>query len=835
VSRRLGREIARRAIRSLVRSGLVLRGSELPAPRARPKRVNFVRLVASPPQVEAVRPYLGHASKQADILLELLEWSEPLPTRDDILAAAEATMSPMAALVDKGLVELVPAQTFALLAPEAQAEDLSRAPKQRAIVEQLRTQDEPVERQALLERSDASSGSLRALAKRGLVQLVVQPDAVLLRVGVDAARQRIVELRGAKRQHDVLDYLLRQPPGKQIWVSWVYAETGASLDDLRAVEAHGLVALSEAEMWRDPLADHTFVLERAPRLTPDQARAWAAIRPAVEGTDRVGAPRAFLLHGVTGSGKTEVYMRAVEATLARGRQAVVLVPEISMTPQTVQRFSARFPSGLGITHSALSDGERFDTWRRVRAGQIQLVIGPRSALYAPLADIGLIVLDEEHDASYKQDDVMPTYHARRVAMRLAEMHDATVILGSATPDVVTYDRSSKDVHMELVQLAQRLLSPRQHVQEQLARFGEAIGGYHPLGPGYEDVYAAELPPVRVVDMRHELRAGNRSMFSRPLQHALARVLDRNEQAILFLNRRGASTFVLCRDCGSVVRCPNCDIPLTYHRAGEHMTCHHCGHQQQAPTTCAQCGSHRIRHFGVGTERVESALRELHPSVRTVRWDRDTTRRRGSHNALLDRFARHRADVLIGTQMIAKGLDLPLVTLVGVISADTALNLPDFRAAERTFQLLEQVSGRAGRGPRGGQVIVQTYSPDHYAIRAAAEHDYAAFYAREHAFRLQQRYPPRARLARLLYRDSDLVRCRQRVTDVRTRLEDSIAASAPAHLDAIGPAPAFFSRLRGRWRWQIILRADEPQVLQALLQTLDLPPGWHVDVDPLDVL
>ena len=535
-------------------------------------------------------------------------------------------------------------------------------------------------------------------------------------------------------------------------------------------------------------------------------------------------------------------MRAVRATLKRGRQAIILVPEISLTPQTLRRFAARFPDGLGLIHSGLSDGERYDTWRRIRGGQIGLLIGPRSALFAPLRDVGLIVLDEEHDASYKQGDVMPTYHARHVAQHIAAVQGAVVLLGSATPDLSTYYCAQETEDIQLLELPQRILGHRQNLEGQLAL--PERGTYQPLGPGYEDVYAASLPPVRIVDMRHELRVGNRSLFSRLLQKGMKRALADGEQIILFLNRRGASTFVMCRDCGMVIRCPHCDIPLTFHLKEDRLTCHHCSHQQPIPRVCPICQSHRIKYFGAGTQRVEEAVHDLLPGARILRWDRDTTRERQSHQALLDRFVSHQADVMIGTQMIAKGLDLPLVTLVGVVSADTALNLPDFRAAERTFQLLAQVAGRAGRGPRGGQVVVQTYTPAHYAVQAAAKHDYAAFYAQERAFRSELGYPPFARLARLVYSDPSPARCRQEAHGLARELHEIIQRCGLNQVSIVGPAPCFFSRLRGKRRWQIIVRAPhlapvsgeaEESDLHALFEHLDLPAGWRLDIDPLDML
>jgi primosomal protein N' (replication factor Y) len=839
IAHRVTKSKAQHAIRALVRRGILIRSSNLPAPRARPKRVNFVRLIASPPQVEGVRPMLGRTSKQGAILQVLLDRPDPLPTTNEVLAHSDASSSTLSTVANKGWVEIVPQRKLVLKLPAADSADLDRAPKQRAIIDYLAAHPGPIEEGALRDATEASTSTVATLEKRGLIQRLTEPSTVLLNLSESKAKETIIDLRNARRQHQVLDYLLSRPVGEWIWVSWVYAETDAQLADLRALEGHGIVELAEREMWRDPLADRDFVLKSAPKLTPDQARAWSAIAASIRQSPTLSgqAPPVFLLHGVTGSGKTEVYMRAVSETLAQGRQAIVLVPEISLTPQTIRRFAARFPEGLGVMHSGLSDGERYDTWRRIRAGQIQLVIGPRSALFAPLRDIGLIVLDEEHESSYKQGDVMPAYHARQVARRLARIHGSVVVLGSATPDLSTYYDAQETNTVQLLTLSQRLLSHRRHIEAQQAGLKQAIK-YKPLGLGYEDVYTIAMPPVRIVDMRHELRAGNRSMFSRPLQRQLRRALENGEQAILFLNRRGASTFVMCRDCGTVIHCPRCDVPLTFHLSSQRLNCHHCNHQAPVPKVCPICQSRRIKYFGVGTQRVEAAVQELLPDARLLRWDRDTTREKGSHQALLEQFAQHRADILIGTQMIAKGLDLPLVTLVGVVAADTALNLPDFRAAERTFQLLAQVAGRAGRGPRGGAVIIQTYNPDHYAIQAAAEHDYDAFYARERAFRDELDYPPFARLARLIYADSDAARARDQAKILARTIEQRIAAQQLDSLSLIGPAPCFLHRLRGRWRWQILIRSSgqaPKNPLHQLLHHLDLDRGWQLDIDPLDVL
>lgn len=821
IARRLGgRERASRALRTLVRRGLVIRTGDLPAPRAQPKRVNFVRLSASPPQVEGVRLLLGRASAQAALLQTLLDLDDPLPSVERVLARAAAlggaavSAATLATVRGKGWAEVLPERTLIQSAPGAGQANLGRAEKQRAALDYLLAQGAPVEEKTLREVVGVPASAIRALEERGLVRRLIEPATVHLQLEQTEALSQIIDLRGAKHQHLVLDYLLTRPTDEWTWVSWVYAETGCTLDDLRTLEGHGLIELAEREVWRDPLRGRNFAPDTPPPLTPEQARAWAEIEPCLAQKESA----VFLLHGVTGSGKTELYMRAVERTLAQGRQAIVLVPEISLTPQAIRRFAGRFAArfaaqfegSLGVIHSALSDGERYDTWRRIRRGQIRLVIGPRSALFAPFDDIGLIVLDEEHDGSYKQGDRPPTYHARDLALQMARVYGATVLLGSATPDLESSYQARETPNIHLLRLTQRVIN------------------HHSDAPLLTDI----LPSVRVVDMRHELRAGNRSMFSRPLQEAMQQTLSAGEQMILFLNRRGTSTFVLCRDCGTVVKCPRCDIPLTYHRQGEALSCHHCNHQQPVPDLCPTCGSRRIRYFGVGTQRVEDAVRELLLQVRILRWDQDAAREAGGHETLLDRFARHEADVLIGTQMIAKGLDLPMVTLVGVIAADGALNLPDFRAAERTFQLLVQVAGRAGRGPRGGRVIVQTYAPDHYAVQTAASHDYEAFYVRELAFRRQVGYPPFARLARLVFADPSAARARSQALDLAEQLNQARRRPGLAGIDLLGPAPCFFKRLQGRWRWQIVLRGSDPR---ALLGRVEIPPSWRVDIDPLDVL
>ena len=529
-------------------------------------------------------------------------------------------------------------------------------------------------------------------------------------------------------------------------------------------------------------------------------------------------PGAFLLHGVTGSGKTEIYLHALDETLKRGRQAVVLVPEIALTPQTIRRFAARFPGQVTVWHSELGDGERFDVWRRVRTNHpaAQVVVGSRSALFLPFPDLGLIVLDEEHESSYKQERT-PRYHARTVALELGRLSRAPVLLGSATPALETYYAARRG-EMRLLTLPQRVLGHRDQDAEPRSLFTPEV--------------SVELPPVRIVDMRQELRAGNRSMFSRALSAGVTQALAAGQQVILYLNRRGTATFVMCRDCGHVETCARCASPLTLHGANEYLLCHHCNRRYPPPTVCPDCGSKRIRYFGSGTEKVEEAVRAEFPGARTLRWDRDVTGAKGSHDAILDKFVAHEADVLIGTQMIAKGLDLPLVTLVGVVAADMGLFLPDFRSAERTFQLLTQVAGRAGRSALGGEVIVQSYHPEHYAIVAAGHHDYEGFYRQEMNFRREQGYPPFRRLARLVQHNSKREKAQSAALEMTEILRSEVARRDLEGVTLIGPAPCFFHRQRNEYRWQIVICMADPA---ALLRQIPLAPGWRLDIDPMDLL
>ncbi|HXK32784.1 MAG TPA: primosomal protein N', partial [Dehalococcoidia bacterium] len=578
-------------------------------------------------------------------------------------------------------------------------------------------------------------------------------------------------------------------------------------DDLARLIDAGVVVEREEPVERVPLAGVPVARRPPPALLPAQRAAADAVAGAVE----AARAETFLLHGVTGSGKTEVYLDALRRCVEQGRRAIVMVPEIALTPQTVRRFRERFER-VTVLHSGLTDGEMFDAWHAIAAGGVDVVIGARSAVFAPQPDLGLIVLDEEHEWTYKQHDPPPRYHARDVAIQLARRKGAAVVLGSATPDLVSYHRASRGEYT--------LLS----LPERVRPLTGAGGSVRP-------VTSYGMPRIEVVDLREELKAGNRGMFSAALQRTLAETLAAGEQAILFLNRRGMAGHVQCRDCGFVPECASCAVALTYHRQYDRLVCHQCNRNVRLPVTCKQCGSPRIRLLGVGVEKVEAEARRLFPHARLLRWDRDVTRTRGAHDRILAAFLAHEADVLIGTQMLAKGLDLPAVTLVGVVNADIGLNLPDYRSAERTFQLLTQVAGRAGRADRPGRVIIQTYTPDNYAIDAASRYDFDGFVQRELDARRVAAYPPFTRLVRLLYAHTNAAKARDEAMRLKRALLQR-RAELGDDTQVTGPSPAYVQRLRGRWRWQLLLRGREPA---ALVRGFVLPPEWAVDVDPVSLL
>lgn len=583
-------------------------------------------------------------------------------------------------------------------------------------------------------------------------------------------------------------------------------------EGLKKLVERGLVTLSEEETLRRPFAAQAPEKAADPELTRDQEAALSEILPALRRGDG-----KFLLCGVTGSGKTEVYIRAVREALALGKAAIVLVPEIALTPQMVSWFRARFGAGAAVLHSRLSPGERFDEWRRIRRGEARVVIGARSAVFAPCEKLGVIIIDEEHEQSYLSDK-HPRYDAREVAQRRCEHEGGTLILASATPSLKTFARALPNMrsslgHLTLLEMPRRVLN-------------------------------RPLPEIEVVDMRRELELGNRSVFSGRLDSALRACLARGEQAMLFLNRRGYATFVSCRACGHVMKCPECDVSLTYHREGDMLRCHYCGLEMKPPKTCPECGSPYIRYFGTGTQKVEEALKERFPGVASVRMDLDTTSGKDAHAKLLDAFRRGNAQVLIGTQMIAKGLDFPRVTLVGVIAADATLNLPDYRSPERTFELIVQVAGRAGRAEQKGHVIVQTYDPENYAIEAAARQDFRAFFETEFSRRRRGLYPPFTMLARLLVEAADEKRAQQTAEALAAEMEAFFAQNPLLRRQTVQmrAMEAPVKRLRGKARWQVFLklysRGPTPQVLEKLESLARRPVEGaqvYLEIDPATML
>ncbi|MEB3328618.1 MAG: primosomal protein N' [Candidatus Sericytochromatia bacterium] len=593
------------------------------------------------------------------------------------------------------------------------------------------------------------------------------------------------------RQAEVLETLRRL--GGMLPAATLVREAATTMETLRRLAAREHLRLETLPVRRSAVAQRSPV--PPPPLTLRQREVVEAISQGPAGA------HTYVLHGVTGSGKTEVYMQVIAAALAADRTAIVLVPEIALTPQTVRRFQGRFGDTVAVLHSHLADGERFDEWQRIRAGEARVVVGARSAVFAPVDALGVIIVDEEHEGSYKQDS-SPRYHARTVARERARLAGAKLVLGSATPSIETYAAAER---------------------------GEATLLEMP-----ERVADRPLPPVTVVDMRRELADGNRGIFSRALRGALEETLTAGEQAILLLNRRGYSSHVFCRECGHTCKCHRCSVALTHHANPPGLRCHYCDHREALPETCPGCHGATIRHFGAGTQQVEEACQRLFPAARIVRVDRDTTQRRGSHEALLDAFGEGRHDVLIGTQMVAKGLDFPRVTLVGVMAADAALNLPDFRAAERTFQLLSQVAGRAGRHELPGRVVVQAYEPGHVAVEAAARHDYRLFYEAERPDRAALGWPPDRGLVVLVASAPEeglAARAAQRFVDV---LRGGVG------LEVFGPHEAPLARVRGLARQQVVVKTDDlaaarPLLRRAIAAANATGVRLSLDLDPYHML
>lgn len=627
-----------------------------------------------------------------------------------------------------------------------------------------------------------------------------QRVARLILTEEETVARRTALARRAPRQAAALDYLLRE---KQAALAAVTRHTRASSTALRAMASQGMIEIETIVSARDPFARHTVVPTAPLPLMPQQAAALEMIRHTVETRD----PGVVLLFGVTGSGKTEVYLQALRDVLDRGQGAIVLVPEIALTPQTVERFRARFGDVVAVLHSHLSDGERHDEWHRIRTGKARIAIGARSALFAPVHRLGLIVVDEEHEHSYKQEEA-PRYHARDVAVVRGRMEGCAVVLGSATPAL-------ESIHNTRV-------------------------GKYALAPMPARVDHRRMPFMRIVDMRAEVeREGRLNVLSRDLCDAVRMRLDRQEQVILLLNRRGFATSLVCPKCGYVAECPECSVALTYHKQGHELRCHLCGYAAQVPGRCPAptCGDPAFRYGGLGTQRVEETVAKVFPRARIKRMDADTTTRKLAYEELLGAFRAGEIDILLGTQMIAKGLDFPNVTLVGVINADTALHFPDFRAGERTFQLLTQVAGRAGRGDVEGEVIVQTFTPFHPAIQAARRLDYEGFFDQEIEYRRELRYPPFAHLVVLTLRGRE----EAQVAEAGARYMEQVRPRLAGDVIAAGPIPAPIARIKGEYRYQCVFRAGRTRQvtgpLREILAGVKWPRGVRhaLDVDPLSML
>lgn len=646
-----------------------------------------------------------------------------------------------------------------------------------------------------------ASRGLQELLQDKLVESYLEPPTSVrpkLKQAVTLTATDSVDL--TKRQREILEVLKRQ--GGEAWLSELLQLCHTSSSVLKTLETKGCLVIQSREVLRAERGG-AIATELSRTLTLDQAKALEQIRLQPQFAQ-------VLLHGVTGSGKTEVYLQAIAPILERGQSALVLVPEIGLTPQLTDRFRSRFGDRVRVYHSALSEGERYDTWRQMLSRTPQVVIGTRSAVFAPLPQLGLIILDEEHDSSFKQDQPAPCYHARTVAQWRAKLENCPLILGSATPSLESW------------------------VMAQESKEGASL--YLSLP---KRVHDRPMPTIEVVDMRKELRDRNGSIFSRSLQTALCELKERGQQGLLFIHRRGHSTFVSCRSCGYVMECPNCDVSLSYHHihaeAQPLLRCHYCNHVKSQPSHCPSCESSYFKNFGSGTQKVAQELARQFPDLGVIRFDSDTTRTKGAHRSLLTKFAQGGADLLVGTQMLTKGIDLPQVTLVGILAADGLLNLQDFRASERAFQTLLQVAGRAGRGDEPGRVILQTYSPEHPVIEAVQRQEYEPFVVAELQQREALNYPPYGKLALLRFSAVNPVA----VQKAAERVAQALSQSAPEY-ELLGPAPATILRVAGRYRWRILLKfsagVQAPHFdLEALRSLCGSTVSLSIDVDPMNLM
>jgi primosomal protein N' (replication factor Y) (superfamily II helicase) len=769
----------------------------------------------------AAEPHLG------PVQLELARWVSDRYMCS--LFEATAPMLPPGARTGGSMtVDLIPSLQGSK--GQSTSENLSEA--QARVMDYLR-KHAPVARGRLLKAmGETAERTLRALERKGLI--ILTPSRESASIGPKLVKYLALTPLGASAltpqgESEDGSALSRAPKQAELASVLASSDEAMALADanrtygvsaVNGLRRRGWVTVVEAALSRDPLFGLNIEPVEPVSLTGAQAEAAAEVGRALLG-DGTGS---FLLEGVTGSGKTEVYLDAVEAAIAGGKRAIVMVPEIALTHQTIERMAERFPGNVAVQHSGLTPGERYDQWWKIRRGEYGVVVGSRSAIFAPQPDLGLVVIDEEHEWTYKQNEPDPRYHAREVAIRLAQLVNAAVLMGSASPDVETYFNAESKLHQPL------------HLSERIATSEEGVPAPRPLAS------------VEVIDMRSELKEGHRHFLSRDLIASLKDVAKSGGKSILFLNRRGASSQLMCRNCGHGVRCRRCDVPLTLHnelpgsqqaqtQSGQSgptgkdgiLVCHYCGNRRRVPPVCPTCKQYQLSLYGIGTQAVEAAVSDLLPGVTVLRWDRDTAKKASDVEHMMAEFRQPGPAVLVGTQVVAKGLHFPDVTLVGVILADLSLGVPDFRSGERTFQLITQVAGRAGRGAKPGRVIVQTYMPENYAIRAAATQNYRAFYEEELEYRREMGNPPFSRLIRLGYSHTNKAAAEREALRYADLLRHERDVRGLAGLHVMGPTPGFPPRLRGRFRWRVTLRGQDPRWL---LDRVPVPQKWTVDVDPI---
>ena len=779
-------------------------GKRVLVPFGRKKMTGYLLEVTSVAAVEQVKE-----------IIDVLD-AEPLFDENDLKFfqwAADYYLYPLG----RALTEILPgginvqSQRWVSLATAGDVDagsDLSR--NQRQIVDLLHTFPAGLAEERLKKElgQKTTTGDIRVLEAKGLVTVTerIRKPAVAPKMEriVSLNPERLPDIRLTERQRRVVDFLTQAGPVSAAVIGKIFDDTPSIL---RSLEKKGLLSLRAQDAWRRPGEDARIGVQNCDiMLNQDQQAALREIKRGMAG----GRYAPYLLHGVTGSGKTEVYLQAIAEVLKGPGGVICLAPEIALTPQLFSRFMERFPDQeMALLHSGVSTSARYDQWRRIHKGAIRIVIGARSAVFAPVQNLKLIIVDEEHDISYKQDDRM-RYNARDLAIVKARQHAAAVILGTATPSVQSYFNSSQKKYRYL---------------------------HLPLR-----VEDRPLPAVEIVDMKTQMDEKGRSpILSRPLMHALGETLNARKQSLLFLNRRGFNTFLLCLDCGHVFQCLNCSVSLNHHAAEGKLKCHYCDLAIDIPRQCPGCRGCRIHSYGVGTERLEAEVRKAFPDARVARMDSDTMAASGAHGRILQALERSEIDILVGTQMITKGHDFPNVTLVGVISADGAMNMPDFRAAEKTFQILTQVSGRGGRGDFPGKVFIQTFNPDHYAIRRAKDHDNEGFYQDELPIRQSLSWPPFSRMINLqmssLHREKGREGAGKIAAFARSRCE---GVSEAARIDVLGPAEAPIARIKGRHRWQLLLMGKESRTLHAVVKDVLTGAGQKnldikVDVDPMNFM